>query len=804
MVQNAFWRRVMQFKKLVLVSSIVLSTTVAYASFYINPTPLGSGKSYTLTGCVGQTSVSSGAAAMCNNTSFPASITLTNTSNQKSCSLNVQSSSSATGSCQIDTPVTGSTFVINGGMSSGPAPTPTPSPSPSPSPTPSPTHTPSAAQTALYQNLYGSASSNSNGAYGTDYTPSHFGYFVLKNNILQDEDSRDMKIGQNQVVDMKQVKAAGFSLIRAYMLDTPSWEIYLQQAKDNGLNVVYQVGLCQDVPSNISGSYTGSVPAGECVKNGMQDAGMSFSSVLTAQEQQLKDILSNTTAKANFKNQVKMVFVGNEDLFTVPTQYGVSADTTNADDLINAMKSIRTILDNNGLNNIPITTSIQADVLMASQLKSRQDLVNSIKSSDVNPSGDQASLAINVYPSQWGVPATCAVQGGCTGNNANLMTPNVYSENNNPAGYEGTSQYHTIDYYITQLESKYSLPIMIAETGWPTSGSGSEVSGYVYQGSYTVGQAETFYPALYSYVKKNKIPLLTFEMYDQPGKVPVQYGTANTNPEVHYGLFQHNNKLKDKQHSVDAVKLLPPTSTITDSSQNVKYDSDQLAYIVLTGITEGQTFFPNQVTVKLTRPGYGTVINQTYQPYFDQNGDPVWPQLLVQVDDTLQINVNGKICTATVASTPYLDSTLSPSGHAHQDATYSIFTASGSATQTECNGLQENISSSTSDANLFGLNLLATNTMPEVYAIPGTTASNGYEITVGGTEKTSEYSAGKKYIFNNIAVGTQATVKHGSSCTATNTVEADGKWQNPGPGNCETNWTNANSSGQPVPSIWLP
>ena len=656
-------------------------------------------------------------------------------------------------------------------------------------------------QEALYQYLYGSAASNDKGAYGTDYTPSHFGHFVLKNNALIDVDSRDLKIGQNQSVDMNQVKASGFSLVRAYMLDIPSWEIYLEQAKHNNLNVIYQVALCQDVPSNISASYTGSVPAGQCVKNGMQNAGMSFQSILTAQENQLKAILSNATAKANFKDQVKMVFVGNEDLFTVPTSYGVSADTTNVDDIVNAMKSIRSILDNNGLNDIPITTSIQADVLMASNLQSRQDLVNGINSSDVNPNGDQAVLAINVYPSQWGVPAACAVQGGCTGSDANLMTPNVYSENHNPSGYQNKSQYHTINYYFNQLDSKYHLPIMIAETGWPTSGNGSEVSGYVYQGAYTIDQAETFYSELYSYVKTHKIPLLTFEMYDQPGKVPMLYDSTNNNPEVHYGLFWHNNKLKARQHNTYAIQLLPPTSTITSPNQNIKYASDQLAYVVLTGITQGQTFFPNEIKVKLTRPGYGAVVDQTYHPYFDQSGNPIWPQLLVQKDDTLQIDVDGKICTATVQSTPYLDATLSPSGHAHQDATYSQFVASGSATQAECDQLKENVHSTTSDANLFGLNALASNTEAGTFQAIVMSTSHHYQVKIGNA---NAQTISKTTKFTSVKTGDTVKITQDGSCVTDDTLEANGKWETPGTSNCGSNWTNANTGGQTIPSIWLP
>lgn len=491
----------MRFKKLVLIGSIALFTTVSYGDFYINPTPLGSGKSYTLSGCTGQTSVDSGAAALCDNASFPANITLTNTSTSDSCSLNVQSSSSATGTCQFVKPVSGNTFVINGGMSSGPAPSPTPTPSPSPT----------GSQAALFSEI----------GIGTAYGP-HYPVGDARN------DEFEASVPQ----DFPQLKAAGFKTIRAYGDPAKVWIAMINQANKDGLHIVYQFSLCKaDAGDNNA-----------CINV----PGSNLQQIIDFSSTQLTQVVNQVTP-AVFNKVVKLIIVGNEDL----VQSKITPGDYDTQGIINAMNTVRTLKQSLGISKtMPIGTDLVAG--QSSDPQGKQILAHLKKMGEEQGT---TNVAIeNLYPFMY----TTAHSANCPSSvttTAGDFCPEVGSTSTS-----GSAMYNfktAVDKLKTAATGN-GLTYMVGETGWPTSSNDKKYTDPKAYGSVT--DAAKYASLVYQYATTNNVPVLYFEAYDQPTKVGGN-GKGKDDAEQHYGVLNADNTLKGTNNKT----FLPAGSHYSDS-----------------------------------------------------------------------------------------------------------------------------------------------------------------------------------------------------------------------------------------------
>ncbi|OGT51091.1 MAG: hypothetical protein A3E84_04555 [Gammaproteobacteria bacterium RIFCSPHIGHO2_12_FULL_42_13] len=680
-------------------------------------------------------------------------------------------------------------------------------------------------QSSFYKSFFGSAD-----PYGVNAPPNHFGVFVQNPNTektdLVDVDARDASVGNNVYADFQQIKQAGFSVIRAYQEPAPDWVTIINQAKKNGLSVIYQVALCQDDPTTKN-----------CMSNGAP-TGVLFTQLLASEIETLKSVITQVTP-AVFQSTVKMVLVGNEDLYTVPS----TDDTTNVSDLVDAMNQISSTLNSASISPVPIiTTSIQADVMMGNSLESRTTLTEGIKSVN-SANSNPPVLAINVYPAQWGVPANCAANGSCT---TSLCTeiPNSCDPSAGPkTGAEADK--HTLSYYVQQLQSYYGLAIMIAETGWPTNNSVMPAGqGYVFYGPFTQADSQTYWQSVYGFSSSQNVPILDFEMYDQPGKVP----NSTTNPENFYGVMTSTNDLK-------STEQLPPPNTLTPSSNQI-FDSSKLAYITFTGMNGNgcdpvnspdscgcvaqdgiylppcTNIYPDKVHITVNRNSTN-IIDDDFSPYIDSLAKSiVWPQILVQQSDVVTVHsyANGPVvakgCTGTVQITPNL-ATPMPNwqvngvwylGNAYigaafsktaTDGKYDGFTPAPKYTATTvCGKLSSTPNVNTSAANVWGLDSLATN-MPKTFNVGAISATYGSGTACGGSMAQGTTSVPIPVDSNTAVLTvtpsdgpvTLTANTGGCNCTASATLDSSGVWGSVSGDTGCANWTN--QDGATPPKIWI-
>ncbi len=415
------------------------------------------------------------------------------------------------------------------------------------------------------------------GIIGADYAPGHYDNLNVRNDENQ----------ANVYFEMKQLKSAGFNTVRLYGDPGKTWVQVIRAADQLNMSVIYEVALCESNPNN----------GDQCV-NG---AG-TFNSVFQTSLVQLnggpglKGVIQAVGATL-FKKVVKLVLVGNEVLFTSTTPTYVS----NRSDIISAIQQVRQITDPLG---IPVSISLQADVWVSTNQNIKNDLNLIVAALSPN-----VSIGINVYPFQWVVPVA-----------------NSVSDASIP---------HSLAWYLNTLKEDYqNNPVLIAETGWATAGL------YIVGMNNTSGDpnnSQSYLSQLYSYVKSNNIPLLTFMAFDTPTK---DLTNPNLTSENFYGVFDKNCQLKN-----GGSTLFLPNTAYIDLPQCATTNA---IFTFAGGSNTAQPPF----TIMYTHNADTRTLNIATENRLNQAVTP-WPTITLNPGDsvTLSSATPGTNCTNTVATT---------------------------------------------------------------------------------------------------------------------------------------------------------
>lgn len=441
---------------------------------------------------------------------------------------------------------------------------------------------------------------------------------------------------------------AGFQSIRLYGEPVATWMAVVEavQAYNAGtlvcaagqtgpparkLAVVYEAAICGPDPASLP--WNGAVTAATigsvtCRTSAGQPTPPTFQQSVQAEILKLQQVLQY--AGPAFADTVKLVFVGNEILFSKGTCSGSGAacssnadcggggscaiahycsgtlsgseaaaktcaqqsdcgavdganglctDVTNGQALAWAFDQVQQALTTAlGASKVPpISISLQVDVMTgttpglpaatAPLLWSRQQLAAALPAKVV---------AVNAYPDQWGlVPAGGAVPPypSCI-DAGNAVNGSVLDPSACPGGaaayadpVTGTLA-HTIDTGVQLLRRYYpGYQIVLAETGWHTAGTCSEYNdATVAPDRYSPAAAATYLQALYTYVASQQIPLLVFELFDQKTKTCTTPSGA-VPAEANYGVL--NNWCQPKQ---GGAPPLPPGGSLTAFDQLLSPD----------------------------------------------------------------------------------------------------------------------------------------------------------------------------------------------------------------------------------------
>ena len=414
---------------------------------------------------------------------------------------------------------------------------------------------------------------------------------------------------------------AGFQSIRLYGEPVATWMAVVEgvQAYNSGaltcvpgqqgpparpLSVVYEAAICGPDPASLP--WNGAVTAATigsvtCRPSPGQAQPPTFQQSVQAEILKLQQVLQY--ACSAFASTVKLVFVGNEILFSKGTcasggaacssnadcgsgacdiahycsgtlsgaqaqaiactqqsdcgavdgPNGLCTDVTNEQALAWAFEQVQQALATAlGAANVPpITISLQVDVMTgttpgppagtAPLLWSRQQLAAALPAKVV---------AVNAYPDQWGlVPAggtvppypSCIDASNAVNGSALASCPGGAPAYADPV--TGTLA-HTIDTDVQLLTRYYpDYQIVFAETGWHTAGTCSEYNDAHAAPRYSPAAAATYLQALYQYVATKQIPLLVFEIFDQQTKTcTTPQGVVPA--EANYGVFSNYCQLK--------------------------------------------------------------------------------------------------------------------------------------------------------------------------------------------------------------------------------------------------------------------
>ncbi|MFO1417892.1 MAG: hypothetical protein U1E83_04420 [Methylotetracoccus sp.] len=331
-----------------------------------------------------------------------------------------------------------------------------------------------------------------------------------------------------------------------------------------------------------------------------------------------KNVLTNVinaVGTQTFQNTVILVLAGHENYQTGKVAY-----------LSNALRQLNTTLSNAGLSSIAVTTAlVSGNLVTPSSPSDMQTLIDA--------ASPDAPLGFDPYPFQWGT------------------TPPAQAANN--AGLTNSIAW---DYTQVEAQSFYPAgrPILMAESGWATAGSGQYANYFCYQQNNCkpgVVPAATYLQALYRYVGqvRNNAGLLVFEAYDEPAK-----DAANPNDaENYYGVFDTNCALKKNN-----TNLLPNT-TYDPSTPAACQGFVQGINVTVAGTQPGATTNQPPFTVAITQTNPASGLDGSMNvkvPNRDRSNLNVtpWPYFLVYDGARIKIssvNTAGRSCTvrATVS-----------------------------------------------------------------------------------------------------------------------------------------------------------
>jgi hypothetical protein len=443
------------------------------------------------------------------------------------------------------------------------------------------------------------------GAIGVDYNPNHYpnGNQFNFHDVFYTGNQSGTPVS-NVYMELAQLKAAGFNIVRSYQTVEYSWIDIINQANALGMSVVYEAVIPQN------GSQTDITNAVNVLRN-----------VIT------------TVGAATFQNTVVLVFAGHENYSNTDINY-----------LTSAVSQLQTTLTNNNVT-IPVGSAlVSGDLVTPGSPTDMQTLITSYSAG--------APLGFDPYPFQWGVtPPNQAV--------STVGLPN------------------SIAWDYAQVESQpfYVSPraILMAETGWATSGTGQYAGYYCYiNGNIcqpSVANAATYLTALYAFVQdtSNNSGALVFEAYDEPAKDPVN----PTDAENFYGMFDSNCNLKNNNTS-----LLPNTGYAPGSNYGCQGFTNGALFTVVGLNLAAQAPFTVQIsqTNPITSQDASMTVNVPNQNRTNQNINP-WPQYLAYDCASITISgaTSGTTCTVTASVTS-------------QVITFGTVSCSNPAYQVNCSG----------------------------------------------------------------------------------------------------------------------
>ncbi len=329
---------------------------------------------------------------------------------------------------------------------------------------------------------------------GVNYAPNHYPDGAL--NIFNTQGvfyTAGNPATTNIHAELVQLKAAGFQSVRMYG-DLPAayWIETINQASALNMNVIYEALI----PENGGASAIALAQA-------------ELTAVITA------------VGSAQFSATVLLVFAGHENY-----------DNTNEAYLQTAVTALQTTLDQNNAGTVPVSIAFLSEDLTSTNPSIIADM-----SLLINSFGDDAPIAMDTYPYQWGIPNPDSVNNASTEQsiawNYKTIAAEPYAQAPNP----------TIPPRI----------LLMAESGW-SGAIGTQPSPpppYTYPIGYAcdsvsppylacqtgVSYADVYYPLLYAFVNNpvNSSGLLAFEAYDEPSKA-----SPPSNAENFYGVFDSN------------------------------------------------------------------------------------------------------------------------------------------------------------------------------------------------------------------------------------------------------------------------
>lgn len=325
---------------------------------------------------------------------------------------------------------------------------------------------------------------------GVNYAPNHYPDGALNSfNIQSIFYTEGNPATTNIHAELVQLKAAGFQSVRMYgALPPANWIETINQARALNMNVIYEALI----PEN------------------------GGSAAIAAAQTELTAVIT-AVGSAQFSATVLLVFAGHENYNGANEAY-----------LQAAVSALQTTLDQHNAGTVPVSIAFLSEDLTSTTPSIIADMGLLIKSF-----GDDAPIAMDTYPYQWGIP--------------------------NPDSVDNASVQQSIAWnYKTIAAEPYAQPpnptipprtLLMAESGWAgaiaTQPSPpppySYPTGYACAGSNScqtgVSYAEVYYPLLYAFVNNpaNSSGLLAFEAYDEPSKVVDQ-----TSAEDYYGVFDSN------------------------------------------------------------------------------------------------------------------------------------------------------------------------------------------------------------------------------------------------------------------------
>lgn len=330
----------------------------------------------------------------------------------------------------------------------------------------------------------------------------------------------------------------------------------------------------------------------------------------------LTDVV-NEVGISVFSDTVVLVLAGHENYSSSDVTY-----------LTTAISQLQSTLSTLGVSSIPVGTAlVSGDLVTPSSTTDMQTLITA--------SSAEAPLGFDPYPFQWGVtPADEAASSAALTNSI------------------------AWDYAKVEAQSFYTSgkPILMAETGWATQGTG-EWAGYYCYGNTTnpcepsVSNTASYLQAVYSFVKNqsNNASVLVFEAYDEPAKSP----THPDNAENYYGLFDSDCTLKSSN-----TNLLPNTAFVTGTTQGCQGFTSGTTFTV-SGTQNGNATNQPPFTVMITQTNPVTSADASFSatiPNADRTDTSVnpWPRFLLFDGATVEIAgvTSGASCsfTATLSS----------------------------------------------------------------------------------------------------------------------------------------------------------